>query len=454
MKKLLVLLLLIVFVPIFVQAQALTCQYKETVKIGEKEVSVLYVDGDREDNALEIENFKNNVNWQGQPISQSFEVHNSLDVPLNVTVEFIASATTYKQNAEIAAHSFGNFGGINGIEQASITFIYNKNNYSEGRWKTVDVKEERCVECPEDSGFICLNDNQNCSTDESCGGGYCIDGLCTSKFRCSNDEVTCANGSCVVPNSVALGQKPICSVKECTSNYVSSKTGECSLRIDESCQKSWECESNNCVEGKCASLGVCPSSSEFCSITKQCVSKNVIREGVEPTKCNLTVECAEQTYCSKYNLSTCITKQYLDVATGFCAEHPEITSLKKADESERDRLQKEKSRATFIWILVLLIVLILLMVGLFFAYKKRMIYQITNVRTEYKEEKNKQEKLKKETANLQKEKDELKKTISANEQAIKEQKIELKEGEKKLKEYKDAEEKIKEWEKIDLKGED
>lgn len=446
--------LLILFMTfIILSVGALACQYTETVKIGEKEISVLYVDGDKEDNPLEIKNWRTEYDCCPINYYQTFEVHNILEIPVNVTIRFTSAGVTIDRNVEVPAKGFSTIGRYISIDSNSIIFIYNKNNYSEGKWKTVDVEQTICSECPEGSGKNCSDDGDNCSSSASCGGGYCVDSVCTNLFKCSKNEITCADGkTCVVPNSIQLCQKPICSARECISNYLSAKTGECSLRLEESCQKNCECESNNCVEGKCASAGTCPSTAEFCSTTKQCVNKNSIKEGLEP-KCNLTAECVEQTFCSKYNLSPCITKQYLNPTTGLCAENPEITNMKKSDEMETARLQKEERTKNMRLILILIIILILLLIAIFIGYRKGLISKINAHRKEAKDEKTKLDKLKKEAVALQKEKEDLKKAIVVQEQTLKEHKAEIKDTEQKMKKLAEAEEKVKEWEKIDIKGE-
>ncbi|MGV8169056.1 MAG: hypothetical protein ACP5N3_03290 [Candidatus Nanoarchaeia archaeon] len=347
MKKLTILLLIILILPVFAYAENnLTCDYTETVKIGEKQISVLYVDGHKENNPLEIKNFKNIQDWLGRTYSQTFEVHNLLDIPVNTTIKFEASLTTYTQNQEIQAHSFGTFGNVLGIDQNTITFIYEDNNYSEGKWKTENIYQTNCSECPEGSGQICLDDGADCSENNRCGSGHCVEGRCTDIYplcynedcRCEQDEVQCANATmCVKTASVNLGDKPICSVKECMYHYVDSE-GYCRQRLGGTCHSGWECESGYCVRDYCSTgqngQGTCymndckcAEDEVQCSDNTKCVKKESVSTG-SSILCSRE-ECKSETYKN-------ITRKW-DL-NGICTEHPDITKQKELDNKRKQTL--------------------------------------------------------------------------------------------------------------------
>lgn len=235
MKKVSLFILILILCSFSVLASNLTCQYIETFKIGENQISVLYVDGDREENFLEVKNFLN-AGTSCCPLFTlySFEVHNSLNVPVNVTLQFISDGSTQNRNTEIPAYSFVTLGNYKNIDSTtSMTYIYNSNNWSEAKWKTENIYEINCTLC---GNQICLNDGNNCTDKSQCGGEYCVEGRCSNKpicyannCDCSSVEVQCSdNTKCVKINSIPLDVKPECNrFEECISRYINPQTGLC-----------------------------------------------------------------------------------------------------------------------------------------------------------------------------------------------------------------------------------
>ena len=99
------LLLVLVFLITINVVSALDCQYAENFTIGTETKSTLWWRaGEEIINPLSIKNFENyNSNSMGLNNREhsKFEVHNSLDIPVNVTVQFISLGTTTYQTKEI-----------------------------------------------------------------------------------------------------------------------------------------------------------------------------------------------------------------------------------------------------------------------------------------------------------------------------------------------------------------
>jgi hypothetical protein len=83
---------------------------------------------------------------------------------------------------------------------------------------------------------ICLgnDDGMNCSKNEDCGGGFCVEGKCNNQnicfnnnCECSPNEVECNNNSCVTQGSFKLNEKPACDKNELCETGLIGENGLC-----------------------------------------------------------------------------------------------------------------------------------------------------------------------------------------------------------------------------------
>ena len=99
--------------------------------------------------------------------------------------------------------------------------------------KDLNVSRTRYI-CKLCDNNQCLDDGNECSTSEECGGGYCIEKICNNKPECyldnckceRFDKIQCKNTRCVSKNTLPEGDKPFCGPIECKTNYTDN-SGRC-----------------------------------------------------------------------------------------------------------------------------------------------------------------------------------------------------------------------------------
>ncbi len=112
-----------------------------------------------------------------------------------------------------------------------------------------------------EAGWYCLEGScapqtplgQQCSGDEACGSGHCVDGLCCDAL-CDSDCMACTNaltgeltGSCA-PVTAGLDPEDVC-----TGPLACNGSGSCFTGAEgDSCQEDYECISGECDNGFCS----------------------------------------------------------------------------------------------------------------------------------------------------------------------------------------------------------
>lgn len=99
--------------------------------------------------------------------------------------------------------------------------------------KKLNVKKERLV-CKKCKDITCFDDGDSCLVDWQCGGGYCVEKICSNTSQCYLGDCNCPithvqcpdDSSCVEKNTKEIGETPICRDEECVSNFVDSD-GKC-----------------------------------------------------------------------------------------------------------------------------------------------------------------------------------------------------------------------------------
>ena len=255
---------------------ALDCEYLETEQFTKLE-SVLYVNGERVDNALEKRNFKRDLVHQGHygnpnRYKDSFEVYSLIDFVVDVEVRYLFAGSTNNKVFQLEPFSYGQisegpYQNTGGIDFDSVEFFYLDGNGSEGVMEEFTYEEEVCSECPSGSGFICRNLGSSCTMDIECGSNICAlngvcsenpyvieDEICSSELEenCMNspldctcgDHTTCAGGICVADEN-----NPPSGMGYCIDEFRSIKSKDYNLPCDCSfeCQEHLTCKQNKCV---------------------------------------------------------------------------------------------------------------------------------------------------------------------------------------------------------------
>ena len=272
MKLMLYLLALFIILSTF--SYALDCQYTEKVYNGTRTYSVLLLNGIVQENFLDVQNWKCNQYWPGPGCYNSFEVHNSLDIPVNVTVKFLSVAGTVMLPInELSAHNFVTVGGpttteYQNIDKNSIEYIFGNNNFSNGEWRTEKVYVDKCKECPPNSGLICINDGQPSDSDDRCGSEkpringscqseyICGDNICSSDFfneNCANCPQDCscgANGKCDAGKCINDCSHPPAGKDCCNGEFrdIKAKDKGLSCGCSFECKDHLTCRSTSCVD--------------------------------------------------------------------------------------------------------------------------------------------------------------------------------------------------------------
>lgn len=338
---------LLIFISIFfinVFAEYLQCQYMVNNNYTNG-VNFFYQNSNQLNyDVLEVDDIK-----QGnETYAMEFKVYNNYNQDVNVTIKYMFNGQLQSKQVLIAVDGYALVNSSNspGLDEDSIRFDIITPGL-ESRFYIIEFENISCKECPEASGVFCFNDGVACNNSSECGGGHCIENYCSNfsicfnqDCRCDPNEVQCSdNTSCVKEASVQLGFKPDCSVEECISKYISSKTGNCTLRDGETCSINSDCESNLCIRDRCSNnpdLGTCYNNDCDCGEDEvqcfdntTCVKKDSVGIGNKPL-CTGD-ECKTEIYCSIWDSKKCISYKYLNNLTGNCERHPEIAKIKNRE---------------------------------------------------------------------------------------------------------------------------
>ncbi len=309
-------------------SQGLECQYSEIISIERNAMAVYDVDtnqliGTEDDFVFEGVN--------NPPNSTSFNIINPFNVDLNIDLFYtyvyrepytVQETVFVEETIELPAlSSVTIFQPLIGfptdfsILPESISFEFLDNNFVFVGFEFIEETEEVCLDC---LGVQCLNDGEVCLANIECGGGYCINGICSNAPVCYNYDCNCDsltelqcpdNTKCVSKASLPVGATPVCLVEECETGFV-DLDGVCSKRDGEICSDSQECGGGYCVRGKCNNLPSCYNNDCECnSLTElqcpdnaQCVLKSFLAIGAMPV-------------CSAEECTT----SYVDEDTGLCS---------------------------------------------------------------------------------------------------------------------------------------
>src|SRR3989338_3498162 len=99
--------------------------------------------------------------------------------------------------------------------------------------KEINITKTKLI-CKLCNDAPCLDDGTECSINEECGGGFCVEKICNNKPECfldnckceRFDKVQCKNTRCVSKNTLPEGVEPFCD-QECKSNYTDDNSGKC-----------------------------------------------------------------------------------------------------------------------------------------------------------------------------------------------------------------------------------
>ncbi|MFH0876063.1 MAG: hypothetical protein V1859_09065 [archaeon] len=320
-----ILLIIVILIVQFSFVNGLDCQYSYNNPIKEEKI-FFYENGDKTDyNLLEVRGIQpgGRCGYAGC-YNAEFTVYNLYDADINVTIFYNYDGIRKWINLLINANGYKlvNDGGSGTIDPAAFVFDIHTPGLEAVR-KTVYIDNYICMECPEGSGTLCLDDGSPCTESSQCGGGYCIKGLCSHSKKCYNNNCSCAeteiqcidNIRCMARNSVNLGSKPICMAEECISGYISKMTGNCAYKDGQKCTINSECESNLCIKGVCsnnAQTGACYNNDCKCNPNEiQCQDN---------TRCVVisSVEVGDKPKCS---FVECKTK-YINNESGLCDNRP------------------------------------------------------------------------------------------------------------------------------------
>jgi len=229
-------LLIILFILIN-NVHALSCQYTEIKQVSEVETKY-FLEGEEIDALPPFVNISGAKSWKefiGYIIDYQFYVKSNTIYPVDVTVYYnVEGRQLYR---DISLDPYGIYRIHGTYNQENIPFdpdsIYYEIHNIEERQITSSEFVKVCEQC---LGQDCLNDGVACSSPQQCGGGYCVEGHCSTSSvcfnndcKCSADEIQCTdNTRCVKKTVVPLDVKPSCNLsEECVSGYIDSGTGLC-----------------------------------------------------------------------------------------------------------------------------------------------------------------------------------------------------------------------------------
>lgn len=272
---------------------ALDCQYKKNNPYFQ-DITSFYENGTKLSyNLLELSNIKPGSpggGWYGTPPTNTeFTILNNYNSEINVTINYLFNGVAQTAPALIAPKGYFTITcpGISGLDESSISFDI-KTAGLEAKRESTKFDNYSCTQCPDGSGFICLNDGQNCTDSSQCGGAYCVRGYCShsdscfnNDCKCASDEIQCGdNTQCVKKNSVQLGFKPVCRFEECITGYL-NKNGACALKNGEKCGINDNCASGICnANYECGVINdTCKGNTTICNATNKCVIPSVKKTG-------------------------------------------------------------------------------------------------------------------------------------------------------------------------------
>lgn len=220
-----------------------------------------------------VTNFLDIGNFVDSDKFGSFEITNKYDVPITVNLVFDYSYLSFT-GPRIRETSKTNItippGGSETVKYGSdkpvwsgvtlyyetINYTFLGNNETYGKTELVSKTEEKCRMC---LGKPCIDDGAPCFISTECGGRFCVEHVCNSAPVCFNNDCRCSGGmvqcpdnrSCVQGGVLALGETPVCSMRECISGFTNS-SGQCAktpemLQAEENAKTEAQDRKNNAL---------------------------------------------------------------------------------------------------------------------------------------------------------------------------------------------------------------
>jgi hypothetical protein len=202
MKKLTVLFFILFFIFCIGVSSALDCQYTEEKEYPEEVTKLYNADTDELiSNPLILSDFYGGYGNIAGSCKTGFTIKNTFphDINVNVKYKIVGPANSLHDDFEIDRGANiliqrdyyekikDQWGGIGSCSIPEKTVQYEVTyNISElvkliSRRELITKLKDVCKQCPEESGFICINDGQPADSDEKCGSGKRnIGGICTS----------------------------------------------------------------------------------------------------------------------------------------------------------------------------------------------------------------------------------------------------------------------------------
>ena len=289
-------------------SQGLKCQYSEIVSSERNVIAVYDIDTNQ------LIGTEDDIVFEGvdnPPNSTFFNIVNLFNVDLNIDLSYeyvyrepytVQETVLVEENlwlpangsVEISQKLIG-FPTDFRILPESVSLIFLDTNFVFVGFEFVEELKEVCLDC---LGVQCLNDGEACSTGAECGGGYCINEVCSNALVCYNNDCGCDsltelqcpdNTKCVSKASLPVGATPVCLIEECETGFV-NLDGVCSKRDGELCSDNQECSGGYCIRSKCNSVPLCYNNDCECnSLTElqcpdnvQCVLKSFLAIGELP----------------------------------------------------------------------------------------------------------------------------------------------------------------------------
>ncbi|MGM0597221.1 MAG: hypothetical protein ACQES9_09300 [Myxococcota bacterium] len=169
------------------------------------------------------------------------------------------------------------------------------------------------IQCTE--GFV----GEQCSDDEDCCSGFCIDNICVQKQCLALDEECQTNEDCC---------SGICNDINRTTSLCKSNHQQC-LILGEKCEYASSCCSNNCKDNLCVS-GFCLTAAENCTDNMECCSNYCNPETLQcdyPGNCKPAGELCEPEDSAECCSNMCTPgsdMQYRCSFYGFCQPIGEV----------------------------------------------------------------------------------------------------------------------------------
>jgi len=256
------LVLLSVFLFAFMStAYALDCQYKDNEDYQELEWGLYTISGDYFGLPLEPKDFAGgSFNLYGCS-PPSFKIYNTLgsDITLNIsyTTEWTTAFGPRSQNHEatVTISQYSDSAPIIGscidigsgsISEDSVKYSITSPELLILRNEQVSKTREICKICS--NGKQCINDGEVCTYASECGGGYCVEGYCSTNWNCYQNNCKCPTGKiqctddkrCLERSVVEVGAKPKCGLpEECKTNFLDANTKTCAKSTSQIDLENW-----------------------------------------------------------------------------------------------------------------------------------------------------------------------------------------------------------------------